>query len=256
MSSRIRLSIVIPVYNALESLKITLMSVVNNTDNLYEIILVDDYSDEPTRAFIDGLRLEDSLNCRLIKTRNPKHSWTNASWNIGVALTTGEVIAVMNSDISVAPHWDTELIKILHTHTIACPLEQKADGSIQKLDPLIEKVDPGMIKGACFMFRAMYKHNWLFPIPENLVHWYGDRYLADRANKDKGVGFTEKAMITHAITQSGRLVDPKLYLDTIYQDLLSYEKLSGKDESLIKAELDRQRLKLSSPQPDKESQPD
>lgn len=155
-----KLSIVIPVFNALESLQITLKSVINNTDNLYEIILVDDYSDEPTRAFIDGLRLEDSLNCRLVKTRNPKHSWTNASWNIGVALATGEVIAILNSDISVSPHWDTELIKVLREHTIACPYEIR-NGELQKLDPLIERVDPGMLKGACYMFRSRYKHEWL-----------------------------------------------------------------------------------------------
>jgi len=228
-----KLSIVIPVFNALESLKITLQSVINNTDNLYEIILVDDYSDDPTRAFIDGLRLEDSLNCRLIKTRNPKHSWTNTSWNVGVDLASGEVIAVLNSDISVSPHWDTELIKVLQTNTIACPCEKKPDGSIQKLDPLIEKVDPGMLKGACFMFRAKYKHDWLFPIPEALVHWCGDNYIADRANKDKGVGFSEDAIITHGITHSGRLIDPKVYQQVCYKDVLTYQEMSGRDMSLV-----------------------
>lgn len=240
-----KLSIVIPVFNAFESLKITLQSVINNTDNLYEIILVDDFSDAPTRDFIDGLRLEDDLKCRLIKTRNPEHSWTNASWNMGVKLATGDYIAILNSDVSVSAHWDSALIEQLKTATIACPYEKKANGSLQKLDPIIEKVDPLMIKGACFMFESQYKHDWLFPIPSYLTHWYGDRYLADRANRIKGVKFTYGAMITHAITQSGKLVKPKLYLDTIYQDLLNYESFSGKDESLIKEELDKQRQSIS-----------
>jgi glycosyltransferase involved in cell wall biosynthesis len=228
-----RLSIVIPVFNAVEHLRITLQSVVNHTDNLYEIILVDDYSDEPTRAFIDGLRLNDDLDCRLIKTRNPRHSWTNASWNMGVSLATGDYIAILNSDISVSRHWDTALIKQLDTATIACPYEKKPDGSLQKLDPVIEKVDPKMLKGACFMFQAQYKFDWLFPIPPYLTHWCGDNYLADRANRVNGVKFTEGATITHAITQSGRLIKPEEYNRVCKQDVINYQVFSGRDMSLV-----------------------
>lgn len=229
----IKLSIVIPVFNALESLKGTLRSVINNTDNLYEIILVDDHSEEETQIFIDSLRLEESLACRLTKTRNPKHLWTNASWNMGVSLATGDFIAILNSDINVSPHWDTALIEQLKTSTIACPYELKADGSFQKLDPLIEKVHPGMLKGACFMFSSQYKYDWLFPIPVMLTHWCGDNYLADRAEKAKGVAFAKGATITHAITQSGRLIDPAVYKAVCKQDVLNYQRLSGRDMSLV-----------------------
>jgi len=229
-----RLSIVIPVYNALDSLKITLQSVINNTDNLYEIILVDDFSDEPTRAFIDRLRLQDNLNCRLTKTRNPQHSWTNASWNMGVKLATGDYIAILNSDVSVSNHWDSALIEQLKTATIACPYEKKANGSVQKLDPIIEKVDPLMLKGACFMFEATYKFDWLFPIPDYLFrHYCGDNFLADRANRVKGVKFTYGAMITHAISQSGKLVKPDEYKRICIQDVENYQAFSGRDMSLV-----------------------
>ena len=227
-----KLSIVIPVFNALESLKITLHSVINNTDNLYEIILVDDYSDEESRSFIDGLRLETSLNCRLTKTRNPKHLWTNASWNIGVSLSTGDYIAILNSDISVSPHWDTALIEQLKTATIACPYEQR-NNVLTTLDPLIEKVHPGMIKGACFMFESGYKFDWLFPIPEIFTHWCGDNFLADRAYRAKGVKFCKGAIITHGITHSGRLIDPEVYKKVCRQDVLNYQQFSGRDMSLV-----------------------
>lgn len=226
-----KLSIIIPVFNATEELKSTLISVINGTDNLYELIVVDDHSDEKTQEFIDGLRIEDSLNCRLIKTRNPKHSWTNTSWNIGVSLASGDYIAVLNSDIRVSIHWDTHLIKLLNKYTVACPYEL-VKGEFVKLDPTIQKIDPKMIKGSCFMFKG--KDKWLFPIPKQLVHWYGDRYLADKANKKDGVGFTKNATIIHHTTSSGRLIKPIKYLRRVLKDAIAYEKLTGKNESLIK----------------------
>lgn len=227
-----KLSVVIPVFNALESLKTTLVSLVENSSHLYEIIIVDDYSEEPTRAFIDTLRIEDRFNCRLIKTRNPSHLWTNASWNMGVSLAHGDYIAILNSDITVSPGWDKALIELAQEKTIACPYEKKRDGSLERLDPVIEKVDPNMLKGACFLFSAEYK-GWLFPIPDNLTHWCGDNYLADAANSITGVGFTDKAMITHGITKSGRLIDPAVYKKICKGDVLAYQEMSGRDMSLV-----------------------
>jgi len=151
---------------------------------------------------------------------------------MGVKIASGDYIAILNSDISVSPHWDTELIKTLEKYTIACPFEQR-QRVLSKLDPLIEKVHPGMIKGACFMFKAQYKHDWLFPIPSIFTHWCGDNFLADRAAKMHGVGFNRKAFITHGITHSGRLIDPKVYKDVCRQDVLSYQSFSGRDMSLV-----------------------
>lgn len=226
-----KLSVVIPVFNAKLSLVQTLISISENTDNLYELVIVDDYSDEDTQKFIASIGTNG--NFRVTKTRNPSHSWTNASWNIGVKLATGDYIAVLNSDIVLSPHWDTNLISMLDKKhcTIVCPLEQIGSKQIT-LDPLIEKVDPHMIKGACFMFRRQETRK-LFPIPEELTHWCGDNYLADRANEQNGVTFCAGATITHAITQSGRLIDRKLYNETVYNDVIRYQNLSGRNMTLV-----------------------
>lgn len=86
----------------------------------------------------------------------------------------------------------------------------------------------------------MFKDRDLFPIPKQLVHWYGDRYLADKANQRYGVGFTKDATIIHHTTSSGRLVKPTTYLKRVLKDVIAYEKLTGKNESLIKDELKKQ----------------
>lgn len=224
-------SIVIPVFNAVESLKLTLQSVINNTWGDFEVILVDDYSDEETRHFIDILHFDDSLNIRLIKTRNCKHSWTNASWNAGVALASGDYIAILNSDVTVSKNWNYYLRKTLCEATIACPMEETDKGAID-LDPVVKLVDAKMLKGACFMFERI-DLELLFPIPNCLVHWCGDNYLADIANKERGVKFNPDATITHGITHSGRLIDKTTYLKTCRKDVLTYQQMSGRDMSLV-----------------------
>lgn len=229
------LSVVIPVYNALEHLKITLQSLVNNTDNLTELIIVDDASDKETREFIEGLKMRDDMNVTLIKIRLKNHSWTNAAWNKGVAHATSDYIAVANSDITFSPHWDVHLIHKLQRSAVACPVEDR-NGTMVELDPVIEQVDPGMIKGACFMFKRR-DIGVMFPIPEQLVHWCGDNYIADRANEIAGVSWSEHAIITHAITQSGRLIDKKLYWSTVHKDVLAYQKMSGRKMDRVLKEI-------------------
>lgn len=223
------LSIVIPVHNAPNYLKSTLYSVIDTTDNLSEIVIVDDCSDQATQEFINSITT--TLPIRITKTRNHTHSWTNASWNIGTRLATGDYIAVLNSDITLSPHWDTHLIKLLSFSTIACPTEKRGDKHFT-LDPVIQRVDPNMIKGACFMFRRQDTKK-LFPIPSTLIHWAGDNFLADKANTMKGVAFSAEATITHAITQSGRTVDSDLYREITLKDVLAYQEMSGRDMSLV-----------------------
>jgi glycosyltransferase involved in cell wall biosynthesis len=225
------LTVVIPIYNALDHVKSTLHSVINTTQNLSEIVLVDDHSDEETRLFIDGLVLEQSLPIRLTKTRNPVHSWTNASWNIGVSLSTQEYVAVINSDILLSKNWDRHLITLLQTCTIACPMEKRGETLI-KLDPIIESVQPGMILGSCFMFKRTDIHK-LLPIPKQLVHYCGDNWLADAASYEDGVKFSSKSVITHAVSGSGRLISREEYHRITFCDVMKYQELSGQDMSLI-----------------------
>lgn len=243
------LSVVVPVYNALPHFKKMLQSLVNNTDSLTELIIVDDASDKETQDFIEGLKMRDDMNVTLVKIRLKNHSWTNAAWNKGVAHATSDYIAVVNSDITFSNHWDTHLIHKLQRHAVACPLEDR-QGTLIELDPIIEATDPKMLKGACFMFKRR-DIGTLFPIPQQLVHWCGDNYIADRANEIAGVAWSEHAIITHAITQSGRLIDKKLYWETVHNDVLAYRKLSGRNMDRVLKEITPSLL-----QSDKESQGD
>lgn len=235
MSNKPTLSVVMPVFNAKDFVKRTLVSLVKNSEYLKEVIVVDDHSEDKTRSFIDSLQIDDELNIRLIKTRNPKHTWTNGSWNIGVKLASSEYVAVVNSDITFSKDWDRALIKELEKSTIACPVEKRGDYYIE-LDPLIKQVHPGMICGACYMFKTTDR-SFLFPIPKILIHYCGDNVLADRANEANGVNFSSDAIITHAITRSGATIDRKLYFEVTYNDVLNYQTMSKRDMKPILDEI-------------------
>jgi hypothetical protein len=101
---------------------------------------------------------------------------------------------------------------------------------LYKLDPIIEKFCPNMIKGACFMFKKQDADK-LFPIPAELKHWCGDNWVADRAEELEGVKFVKLATIYHYMTRSGKEVDKRVYFKTVAKDLVNYQKLSGRDMS-------------------------
>lgn len=228
------LTAVIPVYNALNELRVMLSSLVQESKVLSEIVLVDDRSQTPTKEFINTLSVDPSRDIRLIKTRNPEHLWTNGSWNIGVKLATKDYIAVLNSDILLSEGWDMHLIKTLGVATIACPFEKRG-GQIFDLYDIHKKVHPGMIKGSCFMFKKEDRDS-LFPIPQLLTHWCGDHYLADKANSMMGVKFNKNAIITHKPSSSANLVNKELYEKITKKDVLNYQKLSQRDmKPILKA---------------------
>jgi glycosyltransferase involved in cell wall biosynthesis len=226
------LSIVLPVHNALDSLKITLESLIQIPE-LSQLIIVDDYSSAPTKEFIESLVIAPNKNVHLIKVRNDSHSWTNASWNKGVELATRPYIAVCNSDVTFNNF--PPLQRLLSYSTIACPYMQLSNNRLQRLDPLIERIDPFMIQGAFFVFKLIDKD--LFPVPPSLVHWYGDRYLADKANSLYGVSFSPVSTITHGVSHSAKEIPSDVYNERIFQDLLAYEALTGKDESLVREQI-------------------
>lgn len=230
------LSVVVAVHNAREYLELCLQSLVAHSKHLSEIVLVDDASSEETRSFIDGLRMDESLPIRLIKTRNPAHSWTNHSWNMGVQLATQPFVALVNSDVIVEENWDTPLIELLSEgFDCACPYLKTTSKPI-KLLPYIEAIDPHMLQGSAFMFdNPRHLYDSPFPIPDFLTHWYGDRYLADYWNSENGIGFAPESLIAHAISKSSPQTPE--YKAIISKDLINYENYTDTEETKVREHL-------------------
>lgn len=86
------ISVVIPVYNQADTIKETLVSVLNQTHTNTEIIVVDDGSEADIKTIID--KLEDK---RISFHRLP-HKNANVARNYGIQKSKGEYIAMLDAD--------------------------------------------------------------------------------------------------------------------------------------------------------------
>lgn len=131
-----KISVVIPVYNALPELKTCLASLERTARGLYELILVDNASGAETRRFLDGLK-------GALVLRNPSNLGFAKAVNRGLKAARGEYIAVVNSDVAFFEGGLQGLASCLDADTGAgaCgPLTNRTVG-VQRvvLDPKVEK---------------------------------------------------------------------------------------------------------------------
>lgn len=88
-----RISVVIPVYNALPDLRACLQSLFRTARGLYELVLVDNGSGPETRGFIAGLK-------GAVKVRNASNLGFAKAVNQGLRAASGNYLAVVNSDVA------------------------------------------------------------------------------------------------------------------------------------------------------------
>lgn len=87
------ISIVIPTYNRAELIGKAIQSILDQTYNNWELIVVDNYSDDNTRDVIDSFN-----DNRIVILSRPRTGSVAASRNLGVANSNGEWIAFLDSD--------------------------------------------------------------------------------------------------------------------------------------------------------------
>src|ERR1019366_7503629 len=101
MSQRPKFSIIIPTYNRLDYLKQALRSVWAQTFTDYEIIVVDDGSNDGTREYLNGLWSK-------LRILSQPNSGPGAARNVGIREAQGEYIALVDSDDLWFP-WTLEI---------------------------------------------------------------------------------------------------------------------------------------------------
>ncbi|NTV53297.1 MAG: glycosyltransferase [Candidatus Firestonebacteria bacterium] len=107
-----KVSVVIPCYNAGEFLDETVASVLQQTYRNFEIIIVDDGSqDAGTRKLLDHYAREKTKVYRLKKNQGP-----SAARNFGIEKSTGKYILPLDADDKIAPAYLSKAVKILEKH--------------------------------------------------------------------------------------------------------------------------------------------
>ena len=91
--SRLRVTAVVPMYNASRTIVRTLESIRAQTRPVDAIVVVDDHSTDNSRALVEGMALP---NLELIST--PRNSGPGAARNVGVRHAATEWVALLDSD--------------------------------------------------------------------------------------------------------------------------------------------------------------
>lgn len=117
-------SIIIPVNNGLEFTKPCLESIHANTPPAFELVVVDNASDDGTAEYLDGL---DG-----IVIRNPINVGFPHSINQGLERARGKYVCLLNNDTEVLPGWLEPLIEDARDQDVACagPLQTDGDGKV------------------------------------------------------------------------------------------------------------------------------
>jgi glycosyltransferase involved in cell wall biosynthesis len=92
-------SIIIPTYNRLPQLKLTLQSVLDQKYTDYEIIVVDDGSTDGTGLYLKSLAIQK------LKWVSQNNKGPAAARNAGIKLSQGTYIAFTDDDCIVPPNW-------------------------------------------------------------------------------------------------------------------------------------------------------
>lgn len=94
--------IIVCIHNALEDVRNCLRSIIQYSNDPYQIILVDDGSKEPTEVFLRKWSSERK-NVKLIRNEEAK-GYTLAA-NIGLRASTADFVVLLNSDTIVSEGW-------------------------------------------------------------------------------------------------------------------------------------------------------
>lgn len=111
-----KVSIIIPVYNVKQYLVETLNSVINQTYNNLEIILVDDGSNDGSEIICEEYAQKDT-RIKLIRREN---GGLSAARNTGLDNMTGDYVAFLDSDDIFLPETIEKLVNIILNNDVNC----------------------------------------------------------------------------------------------------------------------------------------
>ena len=106
MSRYQTVSIIIPTFNRCQLLQEAIKSVLNQTYHNFELIVVDDYSQDGTLDVVKNFN-----DARVVYLRQKENGGISVACNAGIKKAKGEFIFILNDDDLLAPFALEELVK-------------------------------------------------------------------------------------------------------------------------------------------------
>lgn len=188
--TRVDLSIIVPVYNVEKYLKQCLDSLINQTLDNYEIIIINDGS---TDSSADIINEYCSIN-RNIKIINQKNSGLSAARNRGISEASGEYIAFIDSDDYIC----NDMMKVMLNHAkiynldlVVCNHEKVYDDSEKK-----EVVYSDLEEGVLYSGNDLLKKFLINKITPNACDKIYKRDIFNKYNIVFPIGYYHEDLLT------------------------------------------------------------
>lgn len=175
----LKISVIIPVFNAENSIRCCVESVISQTYNDWELLLIDDGSQDDSGILCDQYAKID----KRIIAYHKENGGVSSARNYGLSKARGEWVVFIDSDDYVGHKYLEDLIKCANTRTdnilvIQGMIQEYVNSSVLlKFNDLIyekNSIIDGLLQNNLFTFGAPYcklynkkvlkKHNILFPV--------------------------------------------------------------------------------------------
>lgn len=232
-------SIIIPTYNRASLISETLHSVVNQTYKNWELIIIDDGSEDNTKNVIETFR-----DPRIITLRIPHSGIFGKVRNEGLKISRGEFIAFLDSDDLWMPHKIETQLQLLFDHPEAAFVfsnvelfgSEAGKSPPDYIDLYVGNVLLSILEESQFVFypstllfqrNVLTKSGWM-----NEVLKYGTdtKYFLGMCQQFKGI-FTNQRLVK--IRKHGNSTSQK-YTAEVFYDSIEIVRSIHKDGSITK----------------------
>ena len=240
-----KVSIIMPIYNGKEYLKESIESIINQTYENWELIVVNEFgSDDGSKEIIEKYARKDK---RIILIQNAKREGISESLNIALRKTTGDYIARMDSDDISGPDRLKEQVEFLDANpTIGlCGIQPEFFGT-EKIYWELEK-DPIQIRNNIFFYTPCVHPTVMFrrEIIDKYEIFYNKEYKAtedydffsrvcgvtDIANIDNKKLFKYRMYANNATNRNNN-IGIKIYSNVMKSCFKNYLNLNFSDEEI------------------------
>lgn len=244
------ISVIVPVYRVEEYLERCVKSILSQTYENLEVILVDDGSPDQCPAICDACAEKDAR----VKVIHQENKGLSGARNAGIDAASGEYLAFVDSDDYVSPHFIEELYQLLQD--TGCAIGQcrfsyvKGDGLVEEGDSafciyrgesLMEQLYGPEEKATCFvvawnkLYRAELFKETGIRYPEGRIH--EDEATTYRLfHEAKKLAFLDRALYGYYTENGGSITSvfsvKRLQWLTAHEERIAFFKKNGYEKLL------------------------
>ena len=244
------ISVIVPVYRVEEYLERCVKSILSQTYENLEVILVDDGSPDQCPAICDACAEKDAR----VKVIHQENKGLSGARNAGIDAASGEYLAFVDSDDYVSPHFIEELYQLLQD--TGCAIGQcrfsyvKGDGLVEEGDSafciyrgesLMEQLYGPEEKATCFvvawnkLYRAELFKETGIRYPEGRIH--EDEATTYRLfHEAKKLAFLDRALYGYYTENGGSITSvfsaKRLQWLTAHEERIVFFKKNGYEKLL------------------------